>query len=209
MTVPEAWVTVYKSDEEEAIDKEVDDYISGSALLFDVSGKDFRSIKAADAEYRYWVEVYVLKSIENVMARRGISFEEKYHFGQKEQHSIICRMNGKKIEAYFLYDIMYEEANSTDYDKIASVLKSNSQDVDEIVIFIFRDCIDYISLAELINSNSEMNENGFVSVSPLKVFFDTMFGEGEYAEFFIFANAFQEKCNTIKSYAVKGRNHAT
>ena len=193
-------IKVYNNDEEEAIDKEVDDFIGYSTLLFDVSGKDFRSIKAADAEYRYWVEVYVLKAIENVMARRRIQFEEKYHFGQKEQHSIICRLNGKQIEAYFLYDIMYEEANSTDYDKIASVLKSNSQEVDGITIFIFRDCINYGSLAELINSNSEMNENGFVSVSPLKEFFDAMFGEGEYAEFFTFANAFQEKCNTIISY---------
>lgn len=157
-------IRTYKSEEEEAIDKEVDDYIGDSTLLFDVSGKDFRWFKAADAEYRYWVEVYILKIIENIMTKLGIRFEEKYHSGHKEQHSIICNLNGRQVEAYFLYDIEYEEANCTDYDKIASVLKAESSEVDAIEIFIFRDCINHLSLAGLINGNVEMNENSFVSV---------------------------------------------
>ena len=193
-------IKVYETLEEEQDDKELDELIGESKLLFDVSGRDFKWFKTCESEYRYWVEVYVLKIIENMLKRARLPFEEKYYADSNEQHSIIYDLNGKSIEAYFLYDIEYEEANRSDYDKIADVLISKATKVDKIEIYIFRDCISSATLAALINGSDERNANGFVEVLPLHCFFDTLFGKDEYNSFCKYANAFHEKCNSNISY---------
>lgn len=193
-------IKVYETQEEEQEDKELDDILGHSTLLFDISGKDFRRFKACDSDYKYWVEVYIVKIIENILDRAGLPFEEKYHSDSNEQYSIIYELGGKRIEAYFLYDMEYNEANRTDYDKIASVLTSKAEDVEKIELYIFRDQISTTTLAWLINGCAERNANGFVEVLPLHCFFDALLGEGEYDVFSRYANAFHEKCNRIISY---------
>ncbi len=193
-------IKVYESEEEEREDKDLDAFIGQSNLLFDISGKDFKWFKASDSEYKYWVEVYVVKIIENLLKRAGLPFEEKYYSDCNEQHSIIYELDGKRIEAYFLYDIDYEEPNRTDYDKIADVLSSKAENVDKIEIYIFRDRISLVTSAWLVNNSNERNANGFVEILPLYCFFDAQFGEAEYATFSKYASAFHEKCNSIISY---------
>ena len=193
-------ISVYATQEEEQWDKEIDDLIGQSNLLFDISGEDFKRLKACESEYRYWVEVYVLKIIENLLNRNGVPFEEKYHSDCNEQHSLIYELDGKRIEAYFLNDIEYKEANRTDYDKIANVLASKAGNVEKIEIYIFRDRINCATSAWLTNCSDERNANGFVEVLPLHVFFDNLFGEGEYEIFSRYASAFRDKCNRIVSF---------
>ena len=54
-------IKVYENDEEEQVDRELDELLGQSNLLFDVSGNDFKRFKACDSEYKYWVEVYIVK----------------------------------------------------------------------------------------------------------------------------------------------------
>lgn len=193
-------IRIYETQEEEQVDKEIDEIIGQSNLLFDVSGQDFKHFKTCESEYRYWVEVYVLKIIENLLNKSGVPFEEKYHSNCNEQHSIIYELDGKRIEAYFLYDIEYEEANRTDYDKIADVLSSEADGVEKIEIYIFRDHISMDTSAWLINASDERNADGFVEVMPVHCLFDTVFGEKEYDSFSKYASDFHDKCNNVISY---------
>ena len=83
------------------------------------------------------------------------------------------------IEAYFLFDVVADEASRTEYDKLGESFKEIHDDVDEVHIYVFRDRIAYFDLANLVNSRSDMNADGFVSVHPLQEFFDNMFGLDE------------------------------
>lgn len=176
------------------------DTIGQSSLLFDVAGPDYKFFKSQESDYRYWVEVYILKIVENMLLRKGISFEERYHKGSKEQHSIVYNMGGRTIEVYFLFDLSYEEPNRSDYNIIAKTLKDNSRDAEEIQIYLFRDKIGVSTLAWLLTGKSDFNENGFVKVFPLQTFFNSFFGEGEYSTFITYAEDFHTKCNHIISY---------
>lgn len=187
--------TISKPDENE---EEAND--SRSSLIFDVAGPDYKFFKAQESDFRYWVEVYVLKLIENMLLRKSIAFHERYHKGCKEQYSIVYTIGGKTIEAYFLFDLSYEEPNRSDYDIIAKTLKDNSQEAEEIHIFLFRDQIGISTLAWLVNGSTEFNENGFVKVFPLQTFFKSFFGEKEYSIFIQYAEDFHTKCNYIISY---------
>ena len=198
--IGEKTIKVYETKEEEQLDKETDEYIGKSNLLFDLSGDAFKRFKARDSEYKYWVEVYVTKMIKNLLMRNGKRFEEKYHPGDKEQHSIVYKKDGRQIEAYFLFDMEYEEATRTDYDKIADVLTSKSQNIDKINIYIFRDDISKSTCAWLLNVDNERNANGLVEVLPLHCFFEEQFGKEEYTLFEKYANEFHSKCNSIISY---------
>ena len=193
-------IRIYATQEEEQMDKELDELIGPSNLLFDLGGENFKRYKNSESEYRYWVEVYVLKIIENLLKRAGLPFEEKYHSECYEQHSLIYELDGKRIEAYFLNDIEYNEADRTDYDKIADVLTSKAENVEKIEIYIFRDRINCATSAWLINCSNERNANGFVEVLPLHYFFDKLFGEGEYEIFSRYASAFRDKCKRIISF---------
>lgn len=193
-------IKTYDSEEEEREDKEFDKLLNESSLLFDISGNDFKRFKVCDSEYRYWVEVYIIKIIENLMTRAGIEFQEKYYNGSNEQHSIIINEGEKKTEVYFLFDIAYEEANRTDYDKLAENLKSRSQNVEQIDIYIFRNDIGIPSLAYLINGDMEKSADGMVKIFPLRVFFEKYFTIEEYNNFIQYANDFYSKCNNIISY---------
>lgn len=75
--------------------------IPTSKLLFDVGGVDFNAFKAYETEYRCWVEVHVLKIIENILSRKGIWFEEHYYGDGTEQNSILLSPNGTRVEAFF------------------------------------------------------------------------------------------------------------
>lgn len=108
--------------------------------------------------------------------------------------------NGSTIESYFLFDITSNEAYRTEYDKIATELKNKNNNVDEINIYIFRDRISMNTLAWLLTGLSDHNENGYIKVYPLQEFFDTFFGEDEYAIFEKYASEFHSKCNNILSY---------
>lgn len=68
-----------------------EDETFSSGLLFDIGGPDFNRFKTYESEYRYWVEVSILKIVENLLQRRGIWFEEHYHGDGNEQHSNITR----------------------------------------------------------------------------------------------------------------------
>ncbi len=193
-------IKVYDSIEKEKAAQELDDQINESKLLFDVSGYDFKMLKSCDAEYRYWVEVYIIKIIENLLLRKQIWFTENYYGNCKEKHSITYESNKKKVEAYFLFDITCEEATNTDYDIIAEELKSKTKSADHIEIYIFRDCINEFTLAELINNNKSRNADGLVEVLPLHYFFDKVFGANEFLSFSVYANEFLSKCNRIISY---------
>ena len=176
------------------------DTIGQSSLLFDVAGPDYKFFKSQESNYRYWVEVYILKIIKNMLLRKGVFFQEKYHKGSKEQHSIIYNMGGKAIEAYFLFDLSYEEPNRSDYNIIAKALKDNSREAEEIHIYLLRDQIGMSTLAWLFNGNSDINEDGFVKVFTLQAFFSSFFGEEEYSIFLKYAKDFHTKCNHIISY---------
>lgn len=169
-----------------------------SRLLFDVGGLDFNIFKVYEGEYRYWVEIYILKIIESILYRNNIWFEDHYYGDCNEQYSIKVSYDRKLVEAFFLFDIVTEEPNRTEYDQLAKVLKNKVDNVDEINIFIFRDEISL--LANSVNSNKDMNDNGFLKIYPLKEFFRIFFGEKEYDEFEMYANEFYEKCNSIISY---------
>lgn len=193
-------VTFYATDADEQEGTELDEHIEESNLLFDVSGNDFKWLKACDSEFKYWVEVYIVKIIKNLFDRAGKHYVEKYHYGSNEQHSIVYESDGRQIEAYFLFDVEYEESTRTDYDKIANALKANSQGVDKINLYIFRDRISQTTLAWLINGNDERSANGLVEVLPLHCFFEENFGEKEYTSFLEYSNDFHAKCNRIISY---------
>lgn len=193
-------INIYNTTEDEQDDKELDEILCKSNLLFDVSGNDFKWFKACESDYRYWVEVYILKMIENQLARTGFRFEENYHSGCNEKHSIVYESNGEKIEVYFLFDIEYEQPNCTDYDKLAEVLFHNAQNIDKIEIYIFRDSITQPTMAWLINNSPERNMNGRVRVFPLHLFFQKHFEADEYAIFCKYANDFHVKCNNTISY---------
>lgn len=191
---------VYETKEEEQEEKELDELFGHSELLFDISGKDFKWFKACEAEYKYWVEVFIVKIIENLLTRKGITFEEKYYPESKEQYSIICELKERRVEAYFLYDLETEDVNRTDYNMIADALAEKANNVEKIHIYIFRDCISMTTLAYLVNDDGDKNANGFVEVLPLHCFFDDLFGKEEYSTFSKYASLFQENCNSIISY---------
>ncbi|MBS8097877.1 hypothetical protein F6P75_12340, partial [Streptococcus suis] len=94
--------------------------------------------------------------------------------------SMLLCPNGIRVEVFFLYDISYESASNTDYDKISKSLHAKTDNVDEIHIFILRDAIHFVDLANLVNGNSELNQNGLVKVFPIKSFFLQYFDEAEY-----------------------------
>ena len=192
--------TISLYDDSDPIEKEVTDYLGKSELLFDLTGIDYKLLKKADIEYRYWVEIYVLKIVENLLCRYDVNYEEKYHPNNNEKYSIIYELSGKKIESYFLFDIYYDEINRTNYDSIAQALKADCQEVDEIYIYIFRDNICKSDAAWLVNNCCEFNENGFVKTFPLKHFFELLFDSEEYEIFCNYAKSFYEKCNNVISY---------
>ena len=181
-------------------ERELDEMIGESNLLFDISGTDFSWFKSIDSKYRYWVEVYILKIVEKMISRKKLWYEEKYYPKNFEKHSLVFCPNGATIECYFLFDITSNEAYRTEYDKIASELKSKSNDVDEINIYIFRDRISMNTLAWLLTGKSDHNENGYIKVYPLQLFFDDVFGENEYHVFEKYISEFHSKCNNILSY---------
>ncbi len=181
-------------------ERELDEMIGESNLLFDISGTDFSWFKSIDSKYRYWVEVYILKIVEKMLSRKKLWYEEKYYPKNFEKHSLVFCPNGATIECYFLFDITSNEAYRTEYDKIASELKSKNNDVDEINIYIFRDRISMNTLAWLLTGKSDHNENGYIDVYPLQEFFIIVFGEDEYSFFEKYANEFHSKCNNILSY---------
>lgn len=181
-------------------DIEIDMYISSSKLLFDIVGNEFQYQRTGESEYRYWVEVYVTKMILALLDRYLIQYEDIYHPGKNEQHSIIISKNNKRIEMYFLYDIVTERANCTEYDQIARVLKTESHNTQGIKIYVFRNEIHELTVAGLMTLSPEMNEHGFVEACPLKDFFDTYFSMDEYNTFLQYANAFVSKCNFSISY---------
>ena len=198
--IGESTINVYQTKEDETIASELDQIVGESNLLFDISGNDFKRYKSLDTEYRYWVEVYVLKMIKKLLERKEIWFEERIYSGCNEEYSIVLELNGKKVESYFLFDIYYEEANRTDYDKIAEIVKFRTHDVEHISIFVFRDQFGICTLPWLINNDEDKNANGFVDVSPLRSFFDMCFDSTDYSDFIKYAKAFHERCNRIISY---------
>lgn len=181
-------------------EREPDEMIGESNLLFDISGTDFSWFKSIDSKYRYWVEVYILKIVEKMLSRKKLWYEEKYYPNNFEKHSLVFCPNGATIEGYFLFDITSNEACRSEYDKIASELKSKNNDVDEINIYIFRDRISTNTLAWLLTGKSDHNENGYIKVHPLQEYYDSFFGEDEYSIFEKYANEFHSKCNNILSY---------
>lgn len=181
--------------------KETDDFkIEKSSLLFDVAGIDFNILKSNEAEYRYWVELYILKIIENLLDRYEIGYEEKYYPETNEKHSIKISYEGKLVEAFFLFDIVSDQPWRTDYCNLGEVMKNKSSDVDEVNIFICRDRIAYFDLANLVNGDENMNAEGYVSIYPLHDFFEIFFDDGEYDTFKKYSDDFYEKCNNIISY---------
>lgn len=107
--------------------KETDDFkIEKSSLLFDVAGIDFNILKSNEAEYRYWVELYILKIIENLLDRYEIGYEEKYYPETNEKHSIKISYEGKLVEAFFLFDIVSDQPWRTDYCNLGEVMKNKS-----------------------------------------------------------------------------------
>ena len=191
-------VTIHTPKDPE--DKELDTYISSSKLLFDIVGNEFQHQRAGESEYRYWVEVYVTKMILALLHRYSIEYEDIYHPGKNEQHSVIIDRNNKRIEMYFLYDINTERANCTEYDQIAHVLKTESHNTQGIKIYVFRNVIHELTVAGLMTLSPEMNEHGFVEACPLKEFFETYFSLDEYNSFLQYANEFVSKCNFSISY---------
>ena len=198
--IGEQTIKVYKTKDDEDNARELDEIVGGSNMLFDISGNAFERYKHLEKDYRYWVEVYILKMIKNLLKRRGVLFEERYHPDFNEKYSLVINCNDKRIEAYFLFDIYFEEANRTDYDKIADALKLRACDVDHISIFVFRDRLTMNTLPWLINGNKNNNANGFVDVAPLCQFFDDFFDPSDYSDFIQFANVFRDRCDSIVSY---------
>lgn len=190
--------------EETAGIEDVDESVE-SELLFDIGGDSFRTLKSREADYRFWVEVYTLKILEALLLRIGRSYEERYYPSPNEepsteQYSIKFSYDGKTVEAYVLFDIFYGEYGWTDYYSLAKKLKERSNDVDEVNIFILRDCITWGSLAWLINTSPEYNENGFLTVFPIKDFFSFTVGEDKYSEYKQFVDAFFNRCQAVISY---------
>lgn len=181
-------------------DEELERFTGKSELLFDISGPDFSWHKECESDYRWTVEVYITKIIENLLARRGIKFEEKYYPDCKEQYSIVYTFVEKRIEAYFLFDITYEDPKHSDYDAIAEALKHNSSNPDKIEVYICRDNISKNDLAWMVNIDEKWNLNGLIEVFPLEAFFEKMFDAEEYSVFQAYAKEFYNKCNSIISY---------
>ena len=147
-------------------------------------------------QYRNWIEIYVYKIVINMMRRASIPYTEVYHENHKEKNSVIIRHESKQIQAYFLYDITDEELNRTPYDKLADSLRNESEDVDKVKVYVFRDCIAFPSLANLVNS-MEGNEDRFVEVCSLKEFFLDFFSEETYFTFVDFVHDYCEKSNKL------------
>lgn len=181
-------------------EKELDEQIEASKLLFDVGGADFSKFKTFEKEYRYWVEIYIIKIIEKLMERSGYAFDEQYYGDGNEQYSINYSYNEKRIAAFFLFDLTYLDGDRTDYDKIGKALKEKAGEIDEIRIYVFRNCINAYTLAGLVNGSEEYNENGLVKVMTIRDFFCEMWGEDEYLSFEKYANDYELKVKNIIGY---------
>ena len=175
---------------------------NNSNLIFDIIGTDYKFLKAANNEYMYWVEVYIIKIIENMLERKGISFVECCYHDDNEPYSILYHTGEKTIEAYFLFDIMFNESGYTDYDKLAFVLKERSKgkEIDEINVYIFRDRISTDTIAWLFENELEGANKKFISITTLRNFFISLFAEKDYLTFEAYAKEFIIKCNCIISY---------
>lgn len=193
---------------DETIDEE-DLIFLPSKHLFDIGNVEFNRFKAQGSEYRSWIEIYIFKIIKNILERKSIFFEEHYHGDGNEAYSMLLCPNGIRVEVFFLYDISYESASNTDYDKISKSLHAKADNVDEIHIFILRDAIQFVDLANLVNGNSELNQNGLVKVFPIKSFFLQYFDEAEYNSFISFAREFHERIMseiTYKTVIIPSKN---
>lgn len=180
--------------------KEEDMMFLPSKLLFDIGNVEFNRFKAQETEYRSWIEIYIFKIIKNILKRESIFFEEHYYGDGTEAYSMLLCPNGMRVEAFFLYDISYESASNTDYDKISKSLQAKADNVDEIHVFILRDAIHFVDLANLVNGSSELNQNGLVKVFPIKSFFIQYFDEEEYDTFISFAREFNERSMSEITY---------
>lgn len=193
---------------DETIDEE-DLIFLPSKHLFDIGNVEFNRFKAQESEYRSWIEIYIFKIIKNILERKSIFFEEYYYGDGTEAYSMLLCPNGIRVEVFFLYDISYESASNTDYDKISKSLHAKADNVDEIHIFILRDAIHFVDLANLVNGNSELNQNGLVKVFPIKSFFLQYFDEAEYNSFISFAREFHERIMseiTYKTVIIPSKN---
>ena len=193
---------------DETIDEE-DLIFLPSKHLFDIGNVEFNRFKAQESEYRSWIEIYIFKIIKNILERKSIFFEEHYYGDGTEAYSMLLCPNGIRVEVFFLYDISYESASNTDYDKISKSLHAKADNVDEIHIFILRDAIHFVDLANLVNGNSELNQNGLVKVFPIKSFFLQYFDEAEYNSFISFAREFHERIMseiTYKTVIIPSKN---
>ncbi len=170
----------YSDDEDE---NEIETESKAVKYLFDVSGPNFSKFKAFESEYRYWVEVYIIKIIEKLLERSNYQYEEKYFGDGNEQYAICLSLGEKRVAAYFLFGLSFQEGDRTDYDKIGEALKEKSGDVDEIRLYLFQNLINDFSLASLVNRSTEMNKDGFIKVLTLRDFFCELWGEEEYSTF--------------------------
>lgn len=182
------------------IDQEIERESKESRLLFDIGGPDFSRFKVFESDYRYWVEVYIIKIVEKLLDQSSIPFEERYFGDDNEQYALVLTVNNKRIAAYFLFDVSYQEANRTDYDLIGKTLKEKTGDVDCVRIYVFRNMINDFTLASLINSSNERNENGFLQVLTLRNFFDELWGTNEYLSFLQYAENFAIRVKSIIGY---------
>lgn len=190
--------TLFYSDDED--ENEIDAECKAVKYLFDVSGPDFSRFKVFESEYRYWVEVYIIKIIEKLLERSNYQYEEKYFGDGNEQFALNLTLEGKRVAAYFLFSLSYQEGDRTDYDKIGEALTEKSDNVDEIRLYLFQDHISEFSLASLVNHNVEMNKNGFVKALTLQDFFCELWGQEEYSTFIEYAEEYVSKVNRIVGY---------
>ncbi|WP_346677260.1 hypothetical protein [Erysipelatoclostridium sp. An173] len=189
--------TIFLDEEDEGADFSEK---QNSRLLFDIVGPDFHKFINNESGYCYWIEVYIIKIIKNLLYRNNIYFHENYYGDGNEQHSLTIMINNQMIEIYILFDIFYEKANWTDYDKLATKLIKRNKKADKINIYILRNFIGYFDLANLFNLKLNENEKKIIEVFELKRLFEILFSEKEYEIFLEYANEFYTKCNMIINY---------
>ena len=160
---------------------------------------EFDRLASGIVQSRHWIEIYVYKIVINMMKIASIPYTEIYDENRNEKNSVIYKHGSKQIQGYFLYDITDDEAYRTPSDKIAEELRKTVNGVNKVKVYVFRDSVEFPSLASLVNS-SDGNEDHFVEVSSIKEFFLDLFSEDIYCTFIDYVRQYCEKARKLIAF---------
>ena len=103
----------YSDDEDE---NEIETESKAEKPLFDVSGLYFSRFKALESEYRYWVEIYIMKIIEKLLERSNHQYEEKYFGTLGSLRTFVFSAEAKLAISNKIDSSFYLEVTATEFE---------------------------------------------------------------------------------------------